>query len=99
MRELYYLPPPDKAFKELKRACMEKWATMGAEQSYRDEKIGRIKDIENVEDNFMYLFAMFDHGNQRIIASRLSEATKQELRDRLKAGGNDEAFINAILTV
>lgn len=85
--KLYYTPPPDDQFDELKAAAIGLWSTMGSEPSYPKEKIGRIKDLANVSDNFMYMVAMFDVFNQAKLAERLSKETREAVRERLLAGG------------
>jgi hypothetical protein len=44
---------------------------------YATEKVNRIKDIENVGDNFMYIVSMFDMDNQRLLADLVSPETRQ----------------------
>ncbi len=94
---LYYTAPSDAAFEEMKKECVTQWETHDNSHGYVDEKVGRIKDIRNIQDNFMYMFAMFDQYGQRAIANRLSPETKKDVRDRMVAGGNAEWVINEIL--
>ncbi len=84
---LYYEAPPDNQFDELKSRAIEIWSKMGDEPSYAQEKIGKIKDIKNVSDNFMYMVAMFDINNQRILSSQLTNETRKSVYERLKSGG------------
>lgn len=66
---------------------------MGDEPSYAEEKVGRIKDITNVGDNFMYMFAMFDMGNQKKLAFTLKDRTIDAINERLIAGGSPEYLL------
>ena len=66
---------------------------MGDEPSYSQQKIARIKDIQNISDNFMYIVAMYDIHNQSKLAATLSEKTRKEVRARMIDGGNPEALI------
>ena len=91
--KLYYTPPSDKCFTELKEKAIEIWSTMGNEPSYSQEKISNIKNIGNVGDNFMYLVAMFDINNQRILAEKLTPETRKEVRKRMIDGGTEEYLI------
>lgn len=94
--KLYYTPPSDEQFNELKKAAIELWTTRYPEETspfYAKEKVDRIKDIQNVSDNFMYMVAMFDSENQRILAANLSEPTRKAVRDRMIAGGNAEFMV------
>lgn len=83
---LYYTPPSDEAFEDLKLAAISIWNTYDHED-YRNEKIGAIKDIRNISDNFMYMFAMFDWKNQRKVVQLIREDTRQALKERLIDGG------------
>jgi len=93
MSELYYTAPKNEQFNELKKEAIKIWSTMGDEPSYSEEKIGRIKDIENTGDNFMYMIAMFDINNQRKLADELSQETKRSIRERMIDGGQPEYLI------
>ena len=91
--KLYYTAPSDECFEDLKKHAIALWSTMGDEPSYAEEKIGRIKDIKNIQDNFMYMFAMFDMGNQRKVARELKEETKKAINERLLSGGSPEYLL------
>lgn len=93
MSNLYYQAPSDTAFEEMKKECIAQWHTHDNLGGYRDEKIARIKDIQNVQDNFMYMLAMFDMHGQSGVISRLSEETKSAVRERMVAGGNNEQYL------
>ncbi len=93
MPKLYYTPPTDEQFDEVKQEAIKIWSKMGDEPSYSEEKISRIKDIENVSDNFMYMVAMFDINNQRLLANSLSEDTKKAVRERMIDGGQPIEYI------
>ena len=96
MNILYYTPPTDEQFNELKERAIEIWSTMGDEPSYSQDKIGRIKDIKNVGDNFMYMVAMYDQYNQRKLASKLTKATREAVAERISDGAPD--YHNVFLT-
>lgn len=97
MTRLYYTPPSDEAFQEMKDAALAVWENYKNEPLYYAEKTTRIKDIQNVGDNFMYIFAMFDMNNQRKCADKLSPETKEAVRLRMRDGGNPDYLINIIL--
>jgi len=92
MSKLYYVPPTYDQFNELKEKAIEIWSTMGDEPSYSQEKIGRIKDIQNVGDNFMYMVAMFDQNNQQILSDKLENDTRRAVAERLKDGGSPDYY-------
>lgn len=91
--ELYYTPPTDEMFEEVREASKQVWNDYDDTHGYATEKINRIKDIGNVSDNFMYMVSMFDMGNQVKLSSYLSEETKKAVRERLLDGGMEPQFI------
>ena len=60
MEKLYYQAPSDEVFEEMKSKCLDEWKTMDNTYGYVDEKTSHIPQMQNIKDNFMYLFAMFD---------------------------------------
>ncbi len=97
---LYYEAPSEEAFEDMKGAALEVWEQYRTSPGgYYEEKAGRIKDIKNVKDNFMYIFAMFDINNQRKCVSLLNPVTIEAVRERMVAGGNDDYYIRSILGV
>ena len=92
MTKLYYTPPTDEQFNELKEKAIEIWSSMGDEPSYSQEKIGRIKDINNVGDNFMFMVAMFDQNNQRKLSDKLENETRVAVAERIKDGGSPDYY-------
>jgi len=93
MSKLYYTPPPEDQFEELRAEAIKIWSEYDDTYKYATGKIDRIKDIKNVEDNFMYMVAMFDQPNQMKLASKLSDKTKKAVVDRLTAVGAPEFLI------
>ncbi len=94
--KLYYTPPPNEQFEEVRKAAMELWMDVDSDNDefgYATGKINRIKDIKNVGDNFMYIVAMFDEDNQTILASMLSPETRAAIRDRMIDGGTPPFYI------
>ena len=97
MREpkLYYTPPSDEIFQELKQASMDLWIEGYPEDRspfYAKVKTDRIKGIANVGDNFVYIVAMFDIHNQRKLADKLTPETRKAVYDRLVDGGQPDEF-------
>ncbi len=91
--ELYYTAPDDEVFEEVKQQAIALWSGMGDEPSYSNEKVERIKDLINIQDNVMYMVAMFDQGNQSKLARSLSEKSRQAIRERLIDGGSPDYSI------
>ncbi len=97
MQNFYYTAPSDAAFDDMKTAALTIWNTY--DDPYRSEKVNAIKNILNIRDNFMYMFAMFDGFNQRKCADLLKIDTRHDVRERLRAGGAGEYQIMQILGV
>jgi hypothetical protein len=85
--KLYYTPPCDKQFEEVKEKAKEVWFEVQSDHTYLQEKVSRIDGLQNIGDNFMYIVAMFDVKNQQKLANKLSEDTKQSIHDRIIDGG------------
>lgn len=86
---LYYTPPSDEVFEEVRKAAIALWKCYDNTHGYADEKVNAIANVSNVGDNFMYIVAMFDIHNQRKLSQSLSETTRKEIRDRMIDGGNE----------
>lgn len=97
--KLYYTPPIDEQFNELKEKAIELWKEVDTDNDkygYATGKINRIKDIKNIEDNFMYIFSMFDYINQGKLVRKISSGTKEAIKLRMIDGGNDENYLQMI---
>lgn len=96
--KLYYTAPSDEAFEDMRQAALKVWEKYKREPDYYKEKTERIKVMKNIQDNFMYLFAMFDHLNQRECVSYLKPSTRDELQARMIDGGNAPWHIESIFS-
>jgi hypothetical protein len=85
MQELYYTPPPDEIFEEMKKLAIGIWSTYDDTYGYASKKINRIKHLDNELDNFMYIFAMFDPINQLRLVSQSSKSLFDEIKKRLES--------------
>jgi len=79
--EDYYKAPPDEIFEDIKENAIKVWQEMDNTYSYVDEKVGRIKDIGNVEDNAWYIVAMFDSQNQQKLLNLVKPQTAEMILD------------------
>jgi len=93
MTDLYYTAPTDKVFNEVRLKAIEIWRTYDDEYGYASGKVERITDLKNVQDNVMYIIAMFDSCNQHALAGKLSEEARGAIRGRLIAGGTPAELI------
>lgn len=89
--KLYYTPPSDEIFNDMKQVSLQIWKNY--EEPYRSEQCARIVDIKNVGDNFMYMLAMMDPFNQKMLGLKVKPETKEALRERLISGGQPEEFM------
>lgn len=87
MSQLYYTAPEDSIFNEIKQAAIEIWQGYDDTFGYASEKISRISDMENIGDNVMYIFSMFDTSNQQRLARRLSVDARRAIGTRLLDAG------------
>ena len=91
MGKLYYTPPRQELFEEVKSCSMKLWKEVDIDNDkfgYATGKINQIKDIQNVKDNFMFIIAMFDINNQRLLAYRLTQETRDAIREKMIDGGS-----------
>jgi len=77
----YYIPMTDEAFEDIKQNAIRLWETYDNEFGYVDDKVARIKDIENIGDNAMYIIAMFDNFNIIKLFRMLKTETQRQLDD------------------
>jgi len=82
----YYTPPTDEIFEEIKQAATKVWNTYDNQFGYVDEKVNAIKDIGNIQDNAMYMVAMFDSKNQAKLKAILSDDANDFISDRIRKG-------------
>jgi hypothetical protein len=67
------MEPSQEIFIEMKRAAISIWKDYDNKFGYATEKIKRINSIENVSDNAMVFYRMFDHWTKQLMESKLSE--------------------------
>ena len=91
--ELYYIPPDQALFDELKAACIELWKTYDDTYNYATNKVSQINSLYNISGNFMDMVSMFDIINQVILAGKLSEECSTAIRERMLAGGADPKYV------
>lgn len=72
--------PSDKTFEEIKTNAIIIWQTYDDTHGYASEKVSRIKDIQNLRDNYAFILGMFDDDNQEKLVSLLSREAREELK-------------------
>lgn len=81
--ELFYTPPKDESFNELKEVCIKFWKIFDNQFGYSKEKIDTIKDLPNEGSNFIYMIQMIHPNSRKFIANVLSLETRNEISMRL----------------
>lgn len=89
--KLYHVPPSNEVFEDLRVACIRVWCS--AEHIYEcpNQVLEMIRNIKNVNDNFMVMFSTLDVPNQRKIGLIIKQETKEEILKRLVANGSQTA--------
>lgn len=95
--KLYYTPPTQEIFDEVKEKSIDIWITYDDTYGYASEKVDRIKDLKNMQDNVMYIVAMFDYINQAKLAVSLSDEAREAISERMKSGGMPDSYNAFIL--
>lgn len=77
----YYTAPSQEIFEDIKENAMKIWQGYDDTYGYATEKINRIKDIKNVQDNAWYIVAMFDSNNQAKLLTMVNTKTADMIID------------------
>ena len=79
----YYIAPSQEVFDDIKQASIKIWKTYDNEFGYVDEKVGKIKEMKNIRDNYAFMIAMFDYFNQQKMLDLLELPESKDLVERL----------------
>jgi hypothetical protein len=90
MKRLYYTPPDERMFNELKASAIQLWTAIERNEGDAEDKLTQIQGMQNIEDNFMYIVAMFDEGNREKLADMLSGKTRKAVSLRMIDGRQPE---------
>jgi len=69
---MYNNTPSQEIFDEMKQIATEVWKTYDNQFWYVDEKLEVINSLENVSDNAMIFYRMFDWPNQDKFISKIN---------------------------
>lgn len=87
--KIYYKPPAQKHFDDLKSACIRYFKTFDNDFGYVDEKIKTLESLENVGGNFMTMVKMFHPLAWEVIAELVTLETRVHISARLEDGGHN----------
>ena len=91
--ELFYKPPKDECFDELKKICIRFWeVNFKDETDYLNEKVNRICSLKNEGSNFSSMVQMIHPISRKVIANSLSLETRNEISMRIHGWGSDDEF-------
>jgi hypothetical protein len=86
---IYYKPPGQKYFDDLKSACIRYFKTFDNDFGYVDEKIKTLESLENVGGNFMSMVKMIHPLAWEVIAEIVTLETRVHISARLEDGGHN----------
>lgn len=75
--------PTLEIFNEIKSAAISVWETYDNTYGYVTEKLEYINRLENIQDNVMVFYRMFDHINQAKMLNVLSEESIKYIKENL----------------
>lgn len=101
--ELFYTPPKNEYFEELKSLCIRFWEVFPEytlwneeqnrlELEYAKSKIDQIKKLKNEGANFVSMVQMIHQNSRQILARNLSLETRNEISMRLYGWDKENEF-------
>lgn len=78
-----YETPSQEIFNEMKQIATDIWNTYDNQFGYVTEKLERINSFDNVQDNAMVFYRMFDWQNQAKFRSKASEEVLEYVNNNL----------------
>ena len=73
--------PTTEIFNEMKKIAISIWQTYDDSYGYASEKITRINSLDNIEDNAMVFYRMFDPVNQAKFRQEASNETLKYIKN------------------
>jgi hypothetical protein len=87
--KIYYKPPKQEYFDDLKSACIRYFKTFDNDFGYVDEKIKTLESLENVGGNFMTMVKMIHPLAWEVITEIVTLETRVHISARLEDGGHN----------
>jgi len=75
--------PSDDIFLEMKSAATQIWETYDNQFGYVDEKMSIVNNLQNIQDNAMVFYRMFDVSNQSKFRMLVSPGTLEYMFNNL----------------
>jgi hypothetical protein len=73
--------PSIEIFNDMKQAATRVWKTYDNEYGYVDEKLNYVNGLNNIQDNAMVFYRMFDWENQRKFKQLVNEETLEYIKN------------------
>jgi hypothetical protein len=73
--------PSIEIFNEMRAAATQIWNTYDNQFGYVTEKLNRINSLENIQDNAMVFYRMFDWENQAKFRNLVSHQTLEYIKN------------------
>lgn len=73
--------PSEEIFNEMKTIASKIWSTYDNTHGYVNEKLDRINSINNIQDNAMVFYRMFDYQNQNTFKNNASPEVLTYIKD------------------
>jgi hypothetical protein len=80
----YYTAPPQEIFDDIQENAIQIWETYDNEYGYATEKITRVEDMKNIQDNAWAIVAMFDSSNIAKLLTMVKPETGAMILDAMK---------------
>jgi hypothetical protein len=75
--------PSIEIFNDMKQAATRVWETYDNEYGYVDEKLNYVNGLNNIQDNAMVFYRMFDWENQRKFKQLVNEQTLEYIKNNI----------------
>lgn len=73
--------PSQEIFNEMKSIATQIWETYDNRYGYVTEKLGYINSIDNIQDNAMVFYRMFDNQNQETFRANASNEVLEYIKN------------------
>lgn len=75
--------PSIEIFNDMKQAATQVWKTYDNEYGYVSEKLNYVNGLNNIQDNAMVFYRMFDWENQRKFKQLVNEQTLEYIKNNI----------------